>query len=61
MLAINCPTHGTKVLVGTRRIRSLINTDNGIVLHVQCYCGTHVVVGTGRDHPSNPVPALAAA
>ncbi|MGH8833841.1 MAG: hypothetical protein ACRDWG_02405 [Actinomycetes bacterium] len=60
MLSINCPAHGTKVLVGTRRIRSLVNTEHGIVLHVQCYCGAHVVVGTGRDYESQPVPALAA-
>jgi hypothetical protein len=60
MLSINCPKHGTKVLVGTRRIRSMINTQNGIVLHVQCYCGTHVVVGTGRDYVSQPVAALVA-
>jgi hypothetical protein len=60
MLSINCPTHGTKVLVGTRRIRSLVNTDHGILLHVQCYCGSHVVVGTGRDYATQSVPAQAA-
>ena len=60
MLSINCPTHGTNVLVGTRRIRSLVNTDHGIVLHVQCYCGTHVVVGTGREYVSEPIAALVA-
>ncbi|HKE51464.1 MAG TPA: hypothetical protein VKE25_08140 [Actinomycetes bacterium] len=60
MLSIHCPTHGTKVLVGTRRIRSLVNTDHGIVLHVQCYCGTHVVVGTGREYVSEPIAALVA-
>ena len=60
MLSINCPAHGTKVLVGTRRIRSLVNTEHGIVLHVQCYCGTHVVVGTGRVYSGQPVPALVA-
>jgi hypothetical protein len=38
----------------------MINTQNGIVLHVQCYCGTHVVVGTGRDYVSQPVAALVA-
>jgi hypothetical protein len=60
MLSINCPAHGTRVLVGTRRIRSLVNTEHGIVLHVQCYCGTHVVVGAGRDYASHPASALAA-
>jgi hypothetical protein len=60
MLSINCPAHGTKVLVGTRRIRSLVNTEYGIVLHVQCYCGADVVVGAGRDYASQPISALAA-
>ena len=60
MLSINCPAHGANVLVGTRRIRSLTNTEHGIVLHVQCYCGTHVVVGAGRDYASQPASALAA-
>jgi hypothetical protein len=60
MLSINCPAHGTKVLVGTRRIRSLVNTEHGIMLHVQCYCGAHVVVGAGRDYASQPLPALVA-
>jgi len=60
MLSINCPEHGTEVLVGTRRIRSLVNTEHGIALHVQCYCGTHVVIGAGRHYVSQPAPALAA-
>jgi hypothetical protein len=48
MLIIECPTHGSQVLVTDRRIRSLANTDHGIVLDVECWCGTHVTVVTGR-------------
>jgi hypothetical protein len=57
MFAIDCPVHGSKVLVGTRRIRSLVNTGRGILLDVECYCGTRVIAGTGRNRP--PVPASA--
>jgi len=60
MFAINCPTHGSEVLVGTRRIRSLINTERGILLDVECYCGARVVTGTGRNYVSRALPALAA-
>ena len=48
MLSISCPSHGSRVLLGTRRIRSLINTESGIVLVIECYCGTRVVLRTGR-------------
>lgn len=60
MFAINCPVHGSKVLVGTRRVRSLVNMERGILLDVECYCGTHVVVGTGRNYVSRSVSALVA-
>jgi hypothetical protein len=48
MLVIDCPSHGRPVLVTDRRIRHLHNTDAGIVLDVECWCGTHVVLLTGR-------------
>jgi hypothetical protein len=48
MFAIQCPNHGTEVLVTERRIRRMENTPGGIVMDVECYCGTHVVVRTGR-------------
>jgi hypothetical protein len=38
------------VLVGIRRIRSLINTESGIVLVIECYCGMRVVLRTGRGY-----------
>jgi hypothetical protein len=60
MFAISCPSHGSNVLVGSRRIRSLINTEAGIVLNIECYCGTHVAVGTGRKYLSRPRIAAAA-
>jgi hypothetical protein len=60
MFAINCPVHESKVLVGSRRVRSLINTERGILLDVECYCGARVVTGTGRNYVSRSMPALAA-
>jgi hypothetical protein len=60
MFAINCPEHASKVLIGTRRIRSLVNTERGILLDVECYCGARVAVGTGQNYVSRPAPALAA-
>jgi hypothetical protein len=60
MFAIKCPVHGSKVLVGSGRIRSLVNTERGIMLAVECYCGTHVVVGTGRNYVNRSAPALVA-
>jgi hypothetical protein len=60
MFAIDCPVHGSKVLVGARRIRSLVNTERGILLDVECYCGTRVVAGTGRNHVHRSLTALVA-
>jgi hypothetical protein len=60
MFAIDCPVHGSKVLVGTRRIRSLVNTASGILLDVECYCGARVTAGTGRNYVRGSLKALAA-
>lgn len=60
MFAIDCPVHGSKVLVGPQRIRSLVNTQHGILLDVECYCGAHAVTGTGRNYGNRSTPALAA-
>ena len=60
MFAINCPVHESKVLVGTRRIRSLMNTRHGILLDIECYCGARVIAGTGRNHVRRSLRALAA-
>jgi hypothetical protein len=49
MFVIDCPRHESKVLVFETRIRSLTNTDTGIVLDVECWCGQHVTIQTGRD------------
>lgn len=48
MFAINCPVHRSRILVSEQRVRSLRNTDQGIVLEVECYCGYTETVRTGR-------------
>ena len=53
MLSIHCPTHKSEVLVTERRIRSMRNTEHGIVMDVECYCGTHVTIRTGRKRYAN--------
>lgn len=48
MLLIHCPRAGVDELVPERRITSLQNTDTGIVMHVECYCGQRHTIRTGR-------------
>lgn len=57
MFTIDCPTHGHPVLVTDEHIRSLTNTDHGIVLDIECWCGTHVTLVTGRSARKTPVNA----
>src|SRR5690606_18667564 len=54
MLAVCCPTHGRRVMVPETRIRYLRNTDDGIQLEVECWCGARVTVHTGRNRARDP-------
>lgn len=49
MLVISCPTHRARLMVPTTHVRQLRNTDTGILLEVECWCGTRVWVRTGRN------------
>ncbi|MFI5840649.1 hypothetical protein ACIA8K_13160 [Catenuloplanes sp. NPDC051500] len=49
MFAIDCPQHRSRVLVSERRIRTIRNTERGILLDVECWCGRHVTLRTGRQ------------
>jgi hypothetical protein len=50
MFAINCPHHGAHTLASTDDIRRIDNTDNGIVLEVECWkCGGIVTVVAGQN------------
>jgi len=48
MLLIFCPRHASRVMVPTSRIRDLRNTEAGILLLVECWCGERVRLRTGR-------------
>ncbi|MDR7280525.1 hypothetical protein [Catenuloplanes atrovinosus] len=61
MFAIDCPQHDSRVLVTERRIRSIDNTEQGIRLDVECWCGRHVTLRTGRRISTGRADALAVA
>lgn len=62
MFVIECPQHGSQVLVTERRIRALRNTARGILLEVECWCGQRVVIRTGqRQRPGSRQAAPAVA
>jgi hypothetical protein len=39
MFDVHCPRHGHRVLLGNRRIVSVVNDDSGILLRYRCWCG----------------------
>ena len=43
MFSVNCPRHGTTVLLGLTDIDRIDNTSHGIVVHYTCTCGHHGV------------------
>lgn len=47
MMLIRCPARGDE-LIPERRIHSLTNTSNGILMRIDCYCGQRHVIRTGR-------------
>jgi hypothetical protein len=55
MFIIDCPAHGSRVLLSERRIRSLRNTNAGVLLDLECYCGHIEKIRTGRRHAGGPV------
>ncbi|WP_433088926.1 hypothetical protein ACQP1P_21975 [Dactylosporangium sp. CA-052675] len=48
MFVIDCPAHRSRVLLSERRVRSLRNTDAGVLLDLECYCGHVERIRTGR-------------
>lgn len=61
MFTVDCPQHGTTVLLSERRIRAIVPTPTGHELHWRCWCGTEgtTVVArlsvpqmTGRRRPA---------
>ena len=56
MFDVFCPGHQARILLGSRSIDALVNTDDGIDLHWTCRCGTRGVLRTGRG-ATHPAPA----
>lgn len=51
MFLIDCSSHGRPILLTAARIRGLRNTDHGILLELECWCGTRAHLTTGRNAP----------
>jgi hypothetical protein len=51
MIDAFCPDHGHAVLLGHHAIDEVRNTESGIEVHLNCHCGAHLVVATGRRQP----------
>ena len=52
MFVIDCPTHRSRVMLSERRIRNLRNTESGVLLDVECYCGHTERIRTGSRRSS---------
>jgi hypothetical protein len=48
MFVVHCPTHGSDVLLGIRRVRGATNVRGLIVLELECHDGTRLLHVTGR-------------
>jgi hypothetical protein len=48
MFDVHCPGCGTRVLLTTRRILALENTDTGILVTYRCWAGHEGLHVTGR-------------
>jgi hypothetical protein len=48
MFTIYCPRHQSRMLLGSRSIKSLVNTPDGVFLHWQCRCGAEGTIHTGH-------------
>ncbi len=59
MFSTYCPSHGGVVLMSTRNIEELVNTESGIALRYRCSCGYHGTWHAGLPasdvaHPTIP-------
>lgn len=55
MFTVNCPRHGTDVLLSEGAIESMQNTGAGIEVRWICHCGHRGSMTTGRRRDS-PIP-----
>ena len=40
MFSVQCPTHGTEVLLSEQRIEAIVPVTGGHLLRWRCWCGT---------------------
>jgi len=48
MFRIDCPTHGSTVLLSERRIRGIRRSGGGMDVDYECWCGHRGSFRTGR-------------
>lgn len=48
MFTIDCPRHGTSVLLSERRIRAFRRSADGLEVDFECWCGHRGSFATGR-------------
>ena len=48
MFDVYCPGHQARVLLGSRSIETITNTEAGIEIQWRCRCGGHGTLVTGR-------------
>lgn len=60
MFVVDCPTHRSPVLLPVSRIRALANTETGIRVLVECWCGACLHLRTGRHAEPDRAGAPAA-
>jgi hypothetical protein len=39
MFSVECPGHGSRVLLGLESIETLVSTPDGLEVHWRCTCG----------------------
>jgi hypothetical protein len=52
MLSVQCPRHGSEVLLSERRIVGIENSHGRITVQWVCWCGHHGSHITGRNRGS---------
>lgn len=48
MFSVHCPEAGAEILLGSRSILSMRNTQRGVVSYFRCRCGAAGVLVSGR-------------
>jgi hypothetical protein len=52
MLSVHCPRHNSEVLLSNSRVRGIDQSDGGMTVRWECYCGHR---GTHHRRITNPL------